>query len=55
MVDCERGALEATGEESNAAIPDYGELIIEMVHKINNTEILEYLYTFVRLFLKRWG
>lgn len=28
--------------------------IIEMVEKIENTSILEYLHTFIKLFLKKW-
>ncbi|MGN0272387.1 MAG: hypothetical protein ACI4DL_06450 [Lachnospiraceae bacterium] len=34
---------------------DYRELIIEMVEKIENRGTLEYLYTFLKLFLEKWG
>lgn len=34
---------------------DYKRKIIEMVEKIENQGILEYLYTFIKLFLKKWG
>lgn len=33
----------------------YREKIIEMVGKIENTGILEYLHTFIKLFLEKWG
>ena len=29
--------------------------IIEMVGKIENPGILEYLHTFIKLFLEKWG
>lgn len=29
--------------------------IIELVEKIENPGILEYLYTFIKLFLEKWG
>ena len=34
---------------------DYKEKIIELIENINNHGILEYLYTFIRLFLEKWG
>lgn len=34
---------------------DYKRKIIEMVEKIKNPGTLEYLYTFIKLFLERWG
>lgn len=34
---------------------DYKKRIIEMIHKINDAGILEYLHTFIKLFLERWG
>lgn len=34
---------------------DYKKLIVEMIEKIENHGILEYLYTFISLFLKKWG
>lgn len=33
----------------------YRERIIEMVKKIDNAGTLEYLHTFIKLFLERWG
>lgn len=33
----------------------YEEKITEMVEKIENAGILEYLYTFIKLFLEKWG
>ena len=34
---------------------DYKNRIIDMVSGINSQGILEYLYTFIRLFLEKWG
>lgn len=34
---------------------NYKKKIIELVEKIENVEILEYLHTFIKLFLKKWG
>lgn len=36
-------------------IETYREQIIEMVKKIDNAGTLEYLHTFIKLFLERWG
>ena len=33
----------------------YRQRIIEMVEKIDNAGTLEYLHTFIKLFLERWG
>lgn len=33
----------------------YADKIVEMVNSINDTGTLEYLYTFIKLFLKKWG
>ena len=33
----------------------YRQRIIEMVSKIDNAGTLEYLHTFIKLFLERWG
>ena len=33
----------------------YKRKIIELVEKIENPGILEYLYTFIKLFLEKWG
>ncbi len=32
----------------------YRRKIIEMVEKIKNVDILEYLHTFIKLFLEKW-
>lgn len=42
-------------EEYKAGSPNYGELIIEMVGKINDQSTLEYLHRFLKLFLEKWG
>jgi len=34
---------------------DYKREIIEMVEKIEKPGTLEYLYIFIKLFLKKWG
>lgn len=34
---------------------DYGDMIIEMVGEIKNEGTLEYLYTFLQLFIEKWG
>lgn len=33
----------------------YRKKIIEMVNGINNRSILEYLETFIRLYIEKWG
>lgn len=33
----------------------YRQKIIEMINKIDNLGTLEYLYTFIKLFLEKWG
>lgn len=33
----------------------YRERIIKMINQINRTDILEYLETFIRLYMKKWG
>lgn len=40
--------LDMTNEEYRAGAPDYGELIIEMVRKINNQDYLINIYYFVK-------
>lgn len=30
-------------------------LIIEMIYKVDNIGTLEYLHTFIKLFLEKWG
>lgn len=34
---------------------DYKKELIEMIQKIEKTGTLEYLYTFIKLFLEKWG
>jgi hypothetical protein len=34
---------------------DYKKLIIECVKTINNKGILEYIYTFIKKLLEKWG
>lgn len=36
--------LEMTNEEYRVSSPDYGELIIEMVHKFHNKKLLKRVY-----------
>lgn len=33
----------------------YRDRIIEMVKKIDRTDVLEYLETFIRLYIEKWG
>ena len=33
---------------------DYKTKIIRMIEGVNNTGILEYLHTFIKLFLEKW-
>lgn len=55
MDEREKDVLEMTNEEYQVSSPDYGKLIIEMVEKVSNQGILEYLHTFIKLFLEKWG
>lgn len=34
---------------------EYRQKIIEMITKIENAGTLEYLHTFIKLFLEKWG
>ena len=34
---------------------DYRGKIIEMIQKVENEKILEYLSTFIKLFIEKWG
>lgn len=34
---------------------DYKSKIIQMIENINNNGTLEYLHTFIKLFLEKWG
>lgn len=42
-------------EKISDSSPDYESEIVEMVCKIKNTGTLEYLYTFIKLFMEKWG
>ena len=43
-------------KETNDEYIDNGQkLIIEMICKVNKRGTLEYLYTFIKLFLEKWG
>lgn len=33
----------------------YKEKIVEMIERIENPGILEYLHTFIQIFLEKWG
>lgn len=39
----------------NSNEENYKDKLIELINKIENTGALEYLYSFVENFLKRWG
>ena len=41
--------------EKNMEKNDYREKMIEMINSITNEGTLEYLYTFLQLFIKKWG
>lgn len=43
------------GEEKFRSKEYYREKIIEMLNNISRTDILEYLHTFIKLFLEKWG
>lgn len=34
---------------------DYKSKIIQMIESVNDNKVLEYLHTFIKLFLERWG
>lgn len=51
MVDYER----MESEKTNDKVSESQELIIEIICKVNNIGTLEYLYTFIKLFLEKWG
>ena len=34
---------------------DYKTKIIKMIERVNNNGTLEYLHTFIKLFLEKWG
>lgn len=42
-------------EAKNGVCDDYKRQIIDMVGKIENKGMLEYLHTFIRLILEKWG
>jgi hypothetical protein len=39
----------------NSNEENYKDKLIELINKIENTGTLEYLYSFIKNFLKRWG
>lgn len=41
--------LEMTNDEYRVSSPDYGELIIEMVHNISNKDYLRKIYSFTKV------
>lgn len=43
-MDEREDVLEMTNEEYRVSSPDYGELIIEMVHKFHNKKLLKRIY-----------
>jgi hypothetical protein len=48
---CVKGVNMDDGEVKN----HYISKITEMISKINDAGTLEYLHTFIKLFLKKWG
>ena len=46
----ESNVLEMTNGEYQVCSPDYGELIIEMVHKIEDSNILKKIYTVAKTY-----
>ena len=46
---------EMTNEEYRVDSPDYGELIIEMVHRIKSQSALKYIYTVISSYIKSRG
>ena len=46
---------EMTNEEYRVDSPDYGELIIEMVHRIKSQSALKYIYTVISSYIKKAG
>lgn len=48
---CVKGENMDDGEVKNHYISE----ITEMISKINDAGTLEYLHTFIKLFLKKWG
>lgn len=41
--------------DNRDSVLDYGDMIIGMVLNIGSQGKLEYLYTFLKLFLEKWG
>lgn len=52
MDERKEDVLEMTNEEYQVSSPDYGELIIEMVHKIKNKKFLQRIYVSMREYIK---
>ena len=36
-------------------VEDYKKMIFDIIEKIENYGALEYLYTFIKLFVEKWG
>lgn len=47
--------MDRMNHEAKTGCDDYRRQIIDMVGKIENKGMLEYLHTFIRLFLEKWG
>lgn len=47
--------IEVVVEDYIVSDPDYGELIIEMVHKIDDQNFLCFIYETLNSFKKKWG
>lgn len=55
MDEREGKVLEMANGEYRVSSPDYGELIIEMVHKIKDEKFLKQIYTIMRRHIKKEG
>lgn len=49
--DCERIKEKTANEEIKAE----QQLIVNMIYEIQNIGTLEYIHTFIKLFLEKWG
>lgn len=55
MDERKNGVWEMTNEEYRISSPDYGELIVEMVHRIDDEKFLCFIYELLNSFKKKWG
>jgi hypothetical protein len=53
MMDKKR--VQRSGKDCIVKNPDYGELIIEMVHNIDNEKFLKQIYTIIMQYKRRTG